>query len=67
MFLKEKIDYLKTKGLTIKLISNQTNIKENTLYNFTSGKRNLSSEKEEKIENFISIFLTEEEKKQWEK
>lgn len=54
MELKEKIEIAKKKGVTIKLLSELSNIKTSTLYAFTSGKRNLSPEKEEKINNILN-------------
>jgi len=45
------------KGITIKAISDITNINLKTLYNWNCGRNNLSKEKEEKIINALSIIL----------
>jgi transcriptional regulator with XRE-family HTH domain len=63
MNTQEKIEYLKKSGITIKLLSKLSNIAESTLYSYTSGKRNLSIEKEEKLsailDNLINILKGE--------
>ncbi len=59
MTLRERIILLKNDGLTIKLISKKTGINESTLYGFTSGKRELSPEKIEKIITFIDTLFPE--------
>ena len=56
MTLREQLLECKQKGLSIKFIAEQTNIKPTTLYAFTSGNRNLSPEKQEKILHFLSIY-----------
>lgn len=56
MDIKEKIQIAKTKGISIKLLSELTGININTLYGYTSGKRNLSPEKEEKILQVLQTF-----------
>lgn len=56
MTLREQLLECKQKGLSIKFIAEQTNIRPATLYAFTSGNRNLSSEKQEKILHFLSIY-----------
>lgn len=56
MNTKERIKLAKDKGYSIKLISSLTNINVNTLYAFTSGKRNLSPEKEEKLNQVLDSF-----------
>ncbi len=58
--MREKLDYLMSKGITMKLISNQTNINVGTLYNFKKGYQNISKDKEQTLSNFIydcEIFL----------
>lgn len=57
MTLKEKLLKCKKQGISIKYIAEQTNIKPATLYAYTSGARNLSPEKQEKLENFLSIYF----------
>ena len=54
MTLKEKIILAKQKGVSIKLLSELSDIKVNTLYAYSSGQRNLSPEKEEKINNILN-------------
>ena len=54
MELKEKINIAKKKGVSIKLLSELSNIKPSTLYAFSSGQRNLSPEKEEKLNNVLN-------------
>ena len=63
MDLKEKLSYLKDVGISYKFISYLTNINQNTIYNFICGKRNLSPEKEEKINKCVNEILSLE--KQW--
>ena len=53
MELKEKILLAKEKGVSFKLLSQLSNININTIYSFTSGRRNLSPEKKEKISNIL--------------
>lgn len=53
MELKEQLLKLKNRGISMKYISQETHININTIYAFTSGKRKLSPEKEEKILKFI--------------
>ena len=58
--MREKLGYLMSKGITMKLISNQTNINVGTLYNFKKGFQNISKDKEQTLSNFINdceIFL----------
>ena len=58
--MRKKLDYLMSKGITMKLISNQTNINVGTLYNFKKGYQNISKDKEQTLSNFIydcEIFL----------
>ena len=58
--MREKLDYLMSKGITMKLISNQTNINVGTVYNFKKGYQNISKDKEQTLSNFIydcEIFL----------
>lgn len=63
MTLKEKIILAKQKGVSIKLLSELSNIKVNTLYAYSCGQRNLSPEKEEKINNILnSLNINLEEK-----
>lgn len=58
MNLKEKILLLKEQGISYKYLANITNINQNTLYGYTAGQRNLSLEKEEKLEKYIDILLS---------
>ena len=58
--MRRKLGYLMSKGITMKLISNQTNINVGTLYNFNKGYQNISKDKEQTLSNFINdceIFL----------
>lgn len=56
MDTKDKLLIAKQKGYSIKLISELTKININTLYAFTSGKRQLSPEKEEKLIQVLESF-----------
>lgn len=56
MDTKDKLLIAKQKGYSIKLISELTKININTLYAFTSGKRKLSPEKEEKLIQVLESF-----------
>lgn len=58
--MRRKLGYLMSKGITMKLISNQTKINVGTLYNFNKGFQNISKDKEQTLSNFINdceIFL----------
>ena len=58
--MRKKLGYLMSKGITMKLISNQTNINVGTLYNFKKAFQNISKDKEQTLSNFINdceIFL----------
>ena len=58
--MRKKLGYLMSKGITMKLISNQTKINVGTLYNFNKGFQNISKDKEQTLSNFINdceIFL----------
>lgn len=57
MDTREMIRQARDKGITIKTLSEITNIKLKTLYNYNCGRSNLSQEKEEKIINALSIIL----------
>lgn len=57
METREMIRQAREKGVTIKAISDITNINLKTLYNWNCGRNNLSKEKEEKIINALSIIL----------
>jgi hypothetical protein len=57
METKEMIALAKTKGITIKKLSEITQINLKTLYNYNCGFSNLSKEKEEKIINTLSFLL----------
>lgn len=47
----------KEKGITIKYLSQLTDININTLYNYSSGKRNLSKDKELKLQTILSKLI----------
>ena len=57
MTLREKLLCCKKQGISIKFIAEQINIKPATLYAFSSGNRNLSLEKQEKLKNFLSNYF----------
>lgn len=63
MNLKEQLKLAKEQGISIKLIANLSNINVSTLYAFSSGKRNLSPEKEEKVIKVLNSLLLEKENK----
>lgn len=58
MSLREKLALLKSEGLTIKFIAKKIEMTESTLYAFSSGARELSKEKAEKLEILLDILLT---------
>lgn len=58
MSLREKLLHLKTEGVTIKFIAKKVEITESTLYAFSSGTRELSKEKAEKLEVLLDTLLT---------
>lgn len=58
MSLREKLALLKSDGLTIKFIAKKLGITESTLYAFSSGARELSKEKAEKLEAFLNLILS---------
>ena len=57
MDTRELIKLARTKGITIKALSDMTNISVKTLYNYNCGCRNLSKEKEEKIQAILSFLI----------
>lgn len=57
MTTKELIRLARDKGITIKTISELTEINVNTLYNFSCGSKDLSKEKKEKINNILSFLI----------
>lgn len=56
MELKEKISLAKKQGVSIKFLSQLSNINVNTIYAFTSGNRELSPEKKEKLNNILDTL-----------
>lgn len=58
MQLKEMLLECKRQGISIKYIADQTEIKVSTLYAFSSGQRNLSTEKQNKLSNFLNIYFS---------
>lgn len=57
MDTRELIKLARTRGITIKALSDMTNISVKTLYNYNCGSRNLSKEKEEKIQAILSFLI----------
>lgn len=57
MSLREKLALLKSEGLTIKFIAKKIEMTESTLYAFSSGARELSKEKAEKLEILLDTLL----------
>lgn len=57
MDTRELIKLARTKGITIKALSDMTDISVKTLYNFNCGSRNLSKEKEEKVQAILSFLI----------
>lgn len=58
MDLKEKLLLLKEQGISYKFISYLTDINSTTIYSYSSGQRNLSPEKIEKLEKYVNILLS---------
>lgn len=58
MSLREKMLLLKKNGISIKFMALKTEIAESTLYAFSSGARELSKEKAEKLENLLNLLLS---------
>ena len=58
MSLREKMLSLKKDGISIKFMALKTEIAESTLYAFSSGARELSKEKAEKLENLLNLLLS---------
>lgn len=58
MSLREKLLHLKAEGVTIKFIAKKVEMTESTLYAFSSGARELSKEKAEKLEILLDTLLT---------
>lgn len=58
MSLREKMLSLKKDGVSIKFMALKTEITESTLYAFSSGARELSKEKAEKLENLLNALLS---------
>ena len=57
MDTRELIKLARSRGITIKALSDMTDISVKTLYNFNCGSRNLSKEKEEKIQAILSFLI----------
>ena len=57
MDTRELIKLARSRGITIKALSEMTNISVRTLYNFNCGSRNLSKEKEEKVQAILSFLI----------
>lgn len=57
MNTRDLIKLARDKGLTIKTISELTDINVRTLYSFNCGCRELSKEKEEKIKQLLFFLL----------
>ena len=57
MSLKQKILLLKERGVSYKYLASLTDINQNTIYSYTAGQRNLSSEKIEKLEKYVNLLL----------
>ena len=58
MELRDKLLQAKEEGLTIKFIAKKINIAESTLYAFSCGVRELSTEKAEKLNSFLDLILS---------
>ena len=58
MSLKEKLLLLKEQGISYKYLAYLTNINQNTIYSYSAGQRNLSSEKIEKLEKYVDQLLS---------
>ena len=58
MDLKEQLLLLKEQGISYKFLSYLTDINTATIYSYSSGKRNLSPEKIEKIQKYVNILLS---------
>lgn len=57
MDTREKLSEAKRKGISIKMVALNTDIKPSTLYAFNCGKINLVKEKEEKVVEFLDKML----------
>ena len=58
MNLKEQLLLLKERGISYKFLSYLTDINSTTIYSYSSGQRNLSPEKIEKIQKYVDILLS---------
>lgn len=58
MDLKEKLLLLKEQGISYKYLAHITNISQSTIYSYSAGQRNLSSEKIEKLEKYVDMLLS---------
>jgi hypothetical protein len=57
MDTKEKLSEAKRRGISIKMVALNTDIKPSTLYAFNCGKINLVKEKEDKVIAFLDKVL----------
>lgn len=57
METKAMIIRAKEKGISIKLISEITGINKSTLYQWNSGRQNISKEKEDKVRSLLEFLL----------
>ena len=58
MNLKEKLLLLKKRGVSYKFLSYLTDINSTTIYSYSSGQRNLSQEKIDKIQKYVDMLLS---------
>ena len=58
--LQEKIKQIKKQAISIKYLAKLSEINISTLYSFTSGQRNLSKEKQEKLNNILNMLLNKQ-------
>ena len=57
MNTKQMIDKARALGISVKMISEISNINIKTLYNYTCGRSKLSEEKQQKIQNALRHFF----------
>ena len=60
METRQKLKEARKKGITIKYLALLSNIKANTLYQYNCGYRNLSIQKEQKIQKILEDILKEQ-------
>lgn len=58
MSIQEKMDLVKSQGITVKFLALKTGISEAMLYAVAKGRRNLSQEKQTKLLTLLDVLIS---------